>query len=330
MNPRRRKTSKVLLEILKEKSRESLQLARETILAERIESQKIREALEYYLSNWEVFTHPGLFSIACEAVDGNPEKWAKVGAAVAMLAAALDIHDDIIDKSDAKHGKPTVFGRFGPDLALLLGNAFFVEGFTFLGNSLVALPAKKSRKIFETVEKSMFEAGNAHALELDLKRKVHVTPEKYMNILKKKATSVESSMRLGAIVGDGTTSQVEELTKYGRILGILATLREEFIDVFEIQEIHQRLHNECLPLPVLYALQGENPRRIRKILSKEELTSEDVNKLLDVVFETKKVKELQSMMKGLVNDACKLTYKIRKKRIKDLLRQLVIVALEDL
>jgi len=330
MSPRKLKASEMVLEILKERSKKALGFARRAILGEKIESEKIREALEYYTSSWEIFTHPGFFSIACEAVGSNPDKAVKVQAAIAMLTAALDIHDDIIDKSDVKHGRPTVFGKFGQDIALLLGNAFFVSGVTLLGKSMAELPTEKAREIFETIKKSMFEVGNAHALELDSKGKMDVIPEKYMQILEMKAVSVETSMRLGAIMGGGTESEIEVLTKYGRILGILATLREEFIDVFEIQELHQRLQNECLPIPILYALQGENSGRIQELLLKKRVIGKDVDKLLDIVFETKEVKKLKRKMESLITYARNMTLQIKNRQIRYLLTQLVTTALEDL
>lgn len=331
MNPKKhKKTSEILLNILKERSKKSLEFAKRTILAEKIESEKIREALEYYTSKWEIFTHPVLFSIACEAVDGNPDKAVDVQAAIVMLTAALDIHDDIIDKSDAKHGRPTVLGKFGEDIALLLGNAFFLSGFTLLGKSIVKLPTEMAMEIFETLKRSFFEIGSAHALELNLKGKMNIAPDEYMQILKMKAASVEADMRIGAIMGGGTNSEIEVLTKYGRILGTLATLREEFIDVFEIQELHHRLQNECLPIPILYALQSEKSGRIQKILLKRRITNKDVSKLLDLVFETREVRKLKRKMKIFISDALHLVSEIRNQQSKMLLTNFVTAVLEDL
>ena len=331
MSPRKhKKTSEMLLETLKERSKKGLEFVRRTILAEKIECEEIHEALEYYTSNWKNFTHPGLFSIACEAVGGNPDEAVRVQASIVMITAALDVHDDIIDKSEVKYGRPTVFGKFGQDMALLLGNAFFVSGFTLLSKSTSKLPKEKIGEIFETLKRSLFEIGSAHALELNLRGKMDTAPEDYMQILKMKAASVEANMRIGAIIGGGTESEIEVLTKYGRILGILATLREEFIDVFEIQELRQRMQNECLPIPILYALQDEKSRRIQKILLKKRMTDEDADKLLDIVFETKEVKKLKRKMKILIRNALRLISKIENQHIILLLSRFVTAALEDL
>jgi len=326
-----KKVSEMMVETLKKRSEKGLELARKTILAEKIECKKLREALEYYTVNWADFTHAGLFSTACEVVGGDSDRGAQVQAAISMIAAAFDIHDDIIDKSEIKRGKPTVFGKFGKDMALLLGNAFLIESFTLLGKSIRKLPQSKMKEIFETLKKSLFELGNAHALELDLKGRVDIAPEQYMKILKMKAASVEADMRIGAIIGGGTNSEVEALTRYGRILGVLSTLREEFIDVFEIDELSHRVHNECLPIPVLYAMQDKKSKEsIRRLLAKEQVTSEDIDELLDIVFEAKSVRKLKKTMEDFVQEALYLIPKIKSKKSSELLRNLAVSTLEDL
>ena len=331
MNPgEKKKASVTLSEILEKRSKKGLEFARRTILKEMIECETLREALEHYTSNWKDFTHPGLFSIACEVVGGNPDKAVEVQAVIAMIAAALDVHDDIIDKSDRKHGKRTVFGKFGQDIALVLGDVFFVSGFTLLGKSIAELPGKKAKEIFETLGRALLELGSAHILESNLKGKMNAAPEEYMRILKMKAATVEADMRIGAIVGKGTNSEIEVLAKYGRILGILATLREEFIDIFEIDELSHRIQSECLPIPILYAMQHKDSKeKIQKLFAKKQLTSGDVDEALDIVFGAKGVRKLKKMMQDLVKESIYLVSKIKPNKSK-ILRSLATSTLKDL
>jgi geranylgeranyl diphosphate synthase type I len=325
-----RKQSEMVLAELTKESKNGLEFAKRIILSEKIQYRKLHDALEHYASNWNDFTHPGLFSLACEAVGGDPDTVVQIQAAIAMMAAAFDIHDDIIDKSEVKHGIPTVFGKFGKDIALLLGNAFLIEGFTLFGKSLENLHQKKA-KVYETLKMSLFELGNAHALELDLKGRVDAAPEKYMQIVKMKAASIEADMRIGAVVGGGTSTQVEALAKYARTLGVLATLREEFIDVFEIEELNQRISNEYLPIPVLYAMQDKDSRRkIQKLLAKGKVTSNDIDELIHIVFEATSVKKLKKEIKELAAEAVYVIPEIKNSRLKNQLRELISSTLEDL
>jgi heptaprenyl diphosphate synthase len=300
-------------------------------LSEKIEHKELRQALEHYFSYWNDFTHPGIFSITCEAVGEDPANQIEAQAAMTILAAAFDIHDDIIDDSKIKHGYPTVFGKYGKDIALLLGNAFMIEGFTLMGKVASRLPHERSSEIFSILKASFFDVGNAHASELRLRRKLDASPEEYMKILSKKAASIEADMHVAALLGGGCLKEVEPLARYGRILGTLAALREEFIDIFEIEELNQRIRAEAFPIPVLYAFQDRKPRKkIEKLLGKQELNGQDVERLLDIVFESESVKKLRMYMSDLTIRANKLISKIQNEAIKKLLERLVASTLEDL
>jgi len=327
----RKNKSEILMETLRRKAEKALELAKESILAQENICGESHDALEYYASIWENFTHPGLFSIACEAVSGNPTKELEIQAVIAMIGAALDLHDDVIDRSKVKHGKPTVFGKYGQDMTLILGDVFFVGGFTLLGKMIGKLPEEKIKGIFATLRKMLFELGNAHALESTLKGRGHITPEEYMHVIQMKAASVEADMRIGAVVGGGTKSEIEALTKYGRIAGILATLREEFIDIFEIEELRHRRHSECLPIPVLYAIQDKKTKgKIGKLIAKRRITSKDIDVLLDMVLKTESVRKLKKMMKDLVVQSFYLASKVANEKLRDELRDITSSTLEDL
>ena len=75
-------------------------------------------------------TRPALFSLVCEAVGGDPDITMPIAISITLISGAIDIHDDIIDQSKTKGDQPTVFGKFGKDIALLVGDALMFKGFT--------------------------------------------------------------------------------------------------------------------------------------------------------------------------------------------------------
>jgi len=322
-------SQRVLME-LAEKSRNGLEFAKRTILAEKIQDVKLRDALEYYLSTWNDITHPGLFATAYEAVGGDVRDAVSAQAALAMIAAAFDIHDDIIDKSILKHAEQTVFGRFGGEIALLLGDAFLVGGFSLFFTSIEKL-GKERAAILGVMKQALYEFGNAHALELKLKKTVDAKPEECLEIIKMKAASIEGDMRIGAMIAGGTKKEIDALAKYGRILGTLAMLREEFVDVFDIEELHQRSSSEYMPLPILCALQDSRSARIgiQKIIEKG-ITRKSIDALIEAVFKTKTVGELKDYMQELVTEASRLTIMVRNKEAAQQLRSYIASTLEDL
>jgi geranylgeranyl pyrophosphate synthase len=319
------------VEILKKKSEKGLEFARKSILSEKIESELAQEALEYYTSNWEIFVHPGLFSLACEAVGGNPDDAVSFQAALSMLTASFDIHDDLIDGSKKKQGKLTVFGKYGKSMSVLLGDAFFIKGFTLLFELSDKMPQDKIRKVVETLKDLLFKLGSAHAIEQSLKGRIDITMSEYKKVLELKASSVEADMRIGAIIGGGLPKEAESLAKYGKNLGMLMTLREEFIDVFEPGELYQRMKNEYLPIPVLCAFQNSKAKKIiQEVLSQEYVTEKQFEKICDVAFKTKEVTELRNYLKRTANEAANYISTLKESSIKMVLKNMALAMLEDL
>jgi geranylgeranyl pyrophosphate synthase len=166
---------------------------------------------------------------------------------------------------------------------------------------------------------------------LGFRERENATPSECMQLVEKKAASIEADMSIGAIVGGGTDEQVKALAKYGRIIGILTTLREEFIDIFEIEELVQKVRIKRLPIPILFAMQEAGRKKdIENILAKKEITNNDVKKIVNLVFESKNVKKLKRDMEDLVTEASHLVSKLPSLEISKQLRQWVSSMLEDL
>jgi geranylgeranyl diphosphate synthase type I len=326
-----KKMGKIIMADIKQRSKKGFELAKQVLQAEKMEYPKLREALEHYLTNWEEFTHPGLFSLACEAVGGDPDGVLPTQAAIAMMAAAFDLHDDIIDKSEVKRGIPTVYGKFGVEMSLLLGNAFLIEGFKIFADSATILPKEKQKGVLETLKKLLFEVGNAHALEVGLKERKNIAPSDYLKITEMKAASIEADMYTGALFGGGKDIDVKVLARVGRILGILATLRDDLIDVFDIDELRPRISVQDLPLPLVFAMRDQKAKKeIMNVLSKPKITKSDVATLVDSTLKSESVVELRKRMQLLIREGLSLTNKLSVKKLQSKLQAFLSFMLEDL
>lgn len=326
-----RKTGKTLIAELKRRGRNGIDFAKQTFQTETIHDPQLREAFNYYLTNWENYGHQAIFSVACEAVGGNPNSVIPAQASIALLAAAVDIQDDIIDKSKEKHGIPTLVEKFGPDLSLLVGNAFLIEGLKLFVDSTSKLPKEQGTKGLENLKKLLFDMGNAHALELAFRENKSTSLDDYMRIFKMKAASVEADVYLGALFGGAKASEIEIASRLGRILGTLMMLREEFIDVFELGELAQRIAVQDLPLPIFAAMKEEAAKqKILEIIKKPAKTQADVDTLLDITFKTRIVIETKRYMKSLIKEGISLADKLPQAKSRGILQNLLTFMIEDL
>ncbi len=146
--------------------------------------------------------------------------------------------------------------------------------------------------------------GNAVAEEISLRGKFNIEPGRYLAIIERKAAIAEMTARIGGIIGNGSAKEIEALGEYGRVLGTLGNIRHEFVDVFEREELENRVKNECLPLPILYAFQNKAvKRKIIPILKEGTLTRENTFEIAQTVMTTKQVQELKVLMTQLANRA---------------------------
>jgi len=296
---------KQIQRVFKTRGTKALDLARKEVLGERIECREVRDALTYFMTEyWHDVARPALLSLVCEAIGADPELITPVAVPMILISGAIDIHDDIIDQSKVKYGRSTVYGKFGKDIALLVGDALLFKGFMLLNQALSkGVPAEKKTAVENVIKDTFFELGDAEAIELTLRRRLDTSPEKYLEIVRKKAADVEAHTRISVILGGGSKKEIEALGKYGRLLGMLIILRDDWIDMTDFEEAKHRMKYECLPLPILYALQNPQIKpKFHEILQKKAVTREDVETLLKIVEEGGGLKQLEELMQKLVEE----------------------------
>jgi geranylgeranyl pyrophosphate synthase len=183
----------------------------------------------------------------------------------------------------------------------------------------------------EIIKRRLFEVGNAHALELPLKGTTAVSPDKYLHILEMKAASIEADMHIAALIASDRPEVSEVLREYGRILGTLAALREEFVDVSDAAELSRRVSSEALPIPIMFAVkESKTKRAMKKKLRKTKLTQKDVNGLLDLLSQSELVVELKNKMEKMSSRAQFLAGSLSNRKCRLLLKRLATSMMEDL
>lgn len=288
--------------LLEERGSKALEEARNQVLQEEVECKEVREALNYFMQEyWRDLARPTLLSLACEAVGGDPELTTPIAVPMILISGAIDIHDDIIDQSKTKWSRPTVLGKFGKDVALLVGDALLFKGFTLLYKAIEkGIPADKVATIINLIKKAFFELGDAEALELRFRGRMDVTPEEYLDVVRKKAADVEAHTRISAILGGGSEDEIEALSRYGRLLGMMMILRDDLVDMLDFKEAQHRIKGEGLPLPILYALQNpEINSTLSSILLKRKITKREVDTILKITDKAGGIERLRELMQEL-------------------------------
>jgi len=222
-----------------------------------------------------------------------------------------------------------VYMRF-PPITILAGDILLAEGLRKLSEAANELPKEQSNMIMRLTSEAVFEICSAEAFENQLHDEFTIPPQDYQKVLELKSVVPDLAMKIGAIVGNGSPREVKELGAFGRTYGVIAANIEEFADLLEIDELQNRLENECPPLPLLYAMENSVlEKELCEFLKVKPISENIHNQIVDIVLASKEVSYLQ---KCLIENA-ELTLKKLpdvNEKIREELECMLLVQLECL
>jgi geranylgeranyl pyrophosphate synthase len=223
-------------------------------------------------------------------VGGDPELAERASLMFTLASAGFGIHDDILDRSSSKHLRKTIFGLYGIDVALLVGDLLIVKAWSLGQETFEKNPhSLKIADVLKPYGDLSVEICEAEFMETLCRRKLDIDLSHYERILWNEMAETEACCRIGAMIGGGKASEIETLSAFGRRIGFISRLANELEDCLNIRgDLLHRVEFESLPLPLLYAAQHSPKQhaKIAKILTKNHLSPLDARSLLRICFET--------------------------------------------
>lgn len=320
--------------MITEKGESATRIAVTEILKSRTHGGSVTRALRYFSrvtvpNGLPVF--PALVALSTEAAGGKTEKTNTIAASIALVSWAADIHDDVIDNSKVKYTKKTVYGKFGSTIAILAGDALLVLGLTLLNKECETLCEKRKREILDSVQEATLEIGNAEAEEIAMMKKPEIKPKDYLEIIRLKAVVPEMICRIGGILAGADQETVKVLAHYGRTFGIASNIRDEFLDLLDHAELQNRVNNEVLPLPILYALQDlQLGGKIKPLIKNRKLGRKESDKIAKLVLESKQVSSLRKELDLKIEKELKRITPLVNSEAKKKLGMLLLVTKEGI
>jgi geranylgeranyl diphosphate synthase type II len=200
----------------------------------------IHKAMRYSIFAGGKRIRPVLCLAACEAVGGKLAAALPLACAVECIHTYSLIHDDLpcMDDDDLRRGKPTNHKVFGEGIAVLAGDALLTHAF-----SLAAL-VKPSRSYTtrQFVEELAFAAGSRRLIagqvqDLEGENKRLSLKEVKTTHLNKTAALITTSIRLGAMAGNASASELKRLTRYGQDLGLAFQVIDDILDATSTKQV---------------------------------------------------------------------------------------------
>jgi geranylgeranyl diphosphate synthase type I len=184
-----------------------------------IKPPELAAAVTYAILSKGKRIRPALVTLACEAVGGTADKACFAAASIELIHSSSLVLDDVIDKSEKRRGKSTVHALWGIDMALLT-----VQILAALSLRIAA----RDPRLIHAIADSLFYMGEGEAMEL-----VDFAKDKksYLDLAFRKTGSLFSSAaEVGALVGGGNETQINDLKDFGNHIGIAFQIRDDILD----------------------------------------------------------------------------------------------------
>ncbi|MGW8782597.1 polyprenyl synthetase family protein [Streptomyces sp. NPDC055796] len=174
---------------------------------------------------------PHLLARCALAVGGSLK--AVLPAAVGFEAAHTGslLHDDIIDQDAIRRGRPAVHTAFGPQMAIVAGNALFFTWFTALAECAAnGIPHQRIVQAMEIQAQAGQQICRGAALELTLAGDLEASPDTYLEMARAKTAALfGAACAVGAVLGGGSEDQVAAMGVFGDHLGCAFQIRDDLL-----------------------------------------------------------------------------------------------------
>jgi geranylgeranyl diphosphate synthase type II len=188
----------------------------------------LKPPLEFIARNWRDSVTPAMMALACKAAGGKPERTENSALSLSLMNLSFYIWDDIIDKAPHKKLKPTLYGKYGPDIALIIGGIATAKAFTILSQN--QLGPKKQERITSIIWNLWTKMANVESTNLEQRKTKSLTSRKALWKIKTEAAAdLRACLEIGATIGNATPKEVKHIGKYGQNLAIIHELWKDFL-----------------------------------------------------------------------------------------------------
>jgi geranylgeranyl pyrophosphate synthase len=259
-----------------------------TILLEDPALKDLREPLEFIAKNWRDPLTPAMMSLSCGAVGGRPDETYEAALAMSLMNLSVYLWDDIIDKATLKLFKPTLFGKFGEGTALIIGGLTSTKAFSILNQ--MNMDKVKLQTVTKLFWNLWTKVARAETINLKLRSQKNLSLRKKLWKIKMEASDLETCLKIGAIIGEGTENEIQHLGRYGLFLGMILELQKDFhVSVNLTLELAEKIRSGALPYSLLWASERSEKirRKLDSLLNKNTVKQAYIKEIVEDALETK-------------------------------------------
>lgn len=267
----------------------------------------------------------------------NQNEILKASASIEIFQTAILAHDDIVDQSETRRGKPTIYrqlggNHYGISQTICLGDIGF-----FIASKLISESNFDNDKKIEAVNsfnQMVINTGLGEMLDIELSLLQNEHKESDVLSIHKLKTAyytIVYPLILGAKLGGGDIILINQIDDFGTNLGIAFQIQDDILGVFGDEEtlgksVTSDIEEGKNTLLITEALKNADTNQkeiLEKYYGKGKLNENDLEKIRDVFRETGALEYSQNKAFELVNKSKQVLGSMQiKSEYKELLSQM--------
>jgi octaprenyl-diphosphate synthase len=260
------------------------------VLRENLSSQiaLINQIADHIIGSGGKRLRPALLVLSARACGYTGTMHYLLAAIVEMIHTSTLLHDDVVDDSSQRRGKPTANHAFGNAAPVLAGDFLYSRSFQLMVGTrslkILQILSDATNVIAEGEVQQLMSAGNP---DLD--------EDGYFQVIRRKtAVLFEAAARLGAVLSDESDETEQAFALYGRHLGMAFQIMDDVLDYTgDAALIGKNLGDDLaegkMTLPLIYAMRAGNAEDAalirRVILSRKTGEHFDTGKVLPTLID---------------------------------------------
>jgi octaprenyl-diphosphate synthase len=248
---------------------------------------------------------------------------------VELLHTASLIHDDVVDESFLRRGKPSLNAVYDNKIAVLTGDYF-------LSTALIKSVLTGNIRIIETISNLGRSLAEGELNQLSLVHDNVIDEAEYFEVIKKKTASLLSiCMKIGAISVGASEDLVIRFETLGEYIGMCFQLRDDVFDYFTTNDVGKPTGNDIrdgkVTLPLLYALRNNKTDEsdcLLQIIRDKDFSEENIARLIAFAKENGGIDYANQKLAEYKEKACEIIDSLPNNELKTTLYQVVEYVIE--
>ena len=263
----------------------------------------LSEQLSYVVRGGGKGIRPALTLLSGKFYNYNLKYLLSMASAVELMHTATLIHDDAIDKSVARRGKPTIYKMWGEETAILLGDYLFAKAGEHVADT-------QSPRVIKLFSQTLATISSGELNQLLDAFKLEQTRQQYFQRISGKTASLFSlATKSGAILSGAPERSVKALEEYGYNLGIAFQIVDDVLDFTGTEDelgkpVGSDLFQGTLTLPAMLVLERYPENNPIKGLFENKDKQKNIEKAIDLIRNSAIVDECYAIASEYSARAC--------------------------